>query len=311
MAPVKAIYSSPYQTKESPRQLRDTPRTRRNDDSPSRRTEYDLDQAFRQMHLHHSEWQKVHAFQRKQQQEDLDAKESAQARIHRESLDSTSAQHELVRRQAEAVLHAYLEEEEQERRRQEEERRRKEEEARRLREEEERQRVAAEERRRQEAEKARRQAEEERSAREAQRRREQEEQEQREKQRQADEQRRVEADAQARKEREATEQAQQVAKAKAEQEAAKATATAAKSNTTVVAGSNCEAEHQEYRAIHRKLKGFRKDLWTSSRSDPNLKPHIGDMRRAIRTVVGQLTGDRETDRIAVSTRWGIFDANSD
>lgn len=309
------MHSSPYQTRESPRQVRDTPRTRRNDDSPSRRTEFDLDQAFRQMHLHHSEWQKVHAFQRKQQQQDLDAKESAQARIHRESLDSASAQHELVRQQAEAVLHAYLEKEEEERRRREEERRRKEEEEQRQREEAERQRVAAEERRRQEAERARRQAEEERLAQEAQRRREQEEQEQREKQRRADEQRRVEADAQARKERETTEQAeqaqriQQAARAKAEQEAS--IAAAAKPAATVAAGSDFEAEHHEYRAIHRKVKAFRKELWTSSRKDPNLKPHIGDMRRAIRTVVGQLTGDKETDRVAVSTRWSIYDGITD
>lgn len=308
MAPVKAAFSSPFQARESPRQARDTPRTRRNDDSPSRKTEYDLEQAFRQIHIHHSEWQKVHAFQRKQQQEDLDAKESARAKVHCESLDSATAQHNLVRQQAEAVLHAYLEREEEERRRREEERQRKEEEERRRKEEDDRQRRAQEERRRHEAELARRKAEEERLAREAKERRENEERERQERERQADEQRKAEEEAEtkARQQREATkqaEEAQRQAQVKADQEnAAKAAqaAQAAKASAAPRVASNFESEHRAYLIIHKRLKAFRKELWTASRADPQLKPHIGDMRRAIRTVVGQLTGDKDTDKVAVS-----------
>ena len=176
-------------TRTSPYQI-----SRRSDDSPSRKVEYDLDRAFSQVHLHHAECQKLDSFQRRQQQEELDAKEMAQAEVHRKEINFATAQHELVRQQAEAVLRSYLKKEEEERRKREEERRRQEEE---------------EEKRRQEAEAARRRAEQERREREERDRREKEERERAEKERLAILQKqKVEAEEKQRKEREATEQAQ-------------------------------------------------------------------------------------------------------
>lgn len=289
----------------SPLAARNSPRARRNDDSPSRQLQFELERAFSQIHLHEVERQKLHVHQRRQQQEDLDARELAQAEVHRAELNVASAQHEVIRRQAEAVLQAYIKQEEVERRRREEERRRLEE----------------EERRKQEEDSARRRAEEERKAREERERREREERARAEAERQAlYEKQKAEAEEKQRRERKEAEQKEREERAQAEREAAfqkeeaEKQAAAVKASTPTPSAAqplqgvgqrsasspDLERLHQSYLAIHKKLKGFRKDFWELVKKDPTLKPHVGDMRRAMRTSVGQLTDDKVGNRKAVS-----------
>ncbi|KAL2430511.1 mRNA export factor GLE1 [Exophiala dermatitidis] len=279
----------------SPLQARSSPRGRRNDDSPSRQVQFELERAFSQIHLHEVERQKLHVYQRRQQQEELDAKELAQAEVHLAELSVANAKHDGVRRQAEAVLHAYIkQQEEEERRRREEERKRLEEEA----------------RRKQQEELARKRAEEERKAKEEKERREREEQAKAEAERQAMlEKQKAEAEERRRRENEAAEKKQREEQLKAEQEAVlrkqeaeKQAAAAAATQATAptpqstshspAMSSDLEALHRNYLAIHKKLKEFRKGFWEQVKKDPNLKPHVGDMRRAMRTSVGQLTDDK-------------------
>lgn len=290
-------------TRASPYQI-----SRRSDDSPSRKVEYDLERAFNQVHLHHAECQKLDSFQRRQQQEELDAKEMAQAEVHRKEINYAAAQHELVRQQAEAVLRSFLKKEEEDRRRREEERRRQEEE---------------EEKRRQEAEAARRRAEQERRDREERERRERAETEERERaERERLQKQKAEAEEKQRREREATEQAEKLAreqKEKSDQELAlkqQQQEAASKSQAQAITASpipgqqatqttpagpfDQEAEHRHYLAIHRKLKAFRKEFWANSRKNATLKPHVGDMRRTIKTCIGQLTDDKAGNRVPVS-----------
>ncbi|KIW13300.1 hypothetical protein PV08_08488 [Exophiala spinifera] len=294
----------------SPFSARNSPRNRRLDESPSRQLQFELDRAFSQIQLQECERQKVYAYQRRQQQEELDAKELAQAEAHRTELSLANAQHEVVRLQAEAVLQAYLKKEEEDRRRREEERKRQEE----------------EERKRREEEEARIRAEQERREREERERKEREERAKAEAQRQAlYEKQKAEAEEKRRQEKEAEERKQQEEKLKAHQEAAlrqqeaekaaaaaaaaSAAATAAASKTQLTAATtpqippgkaspNIEAIHQNYLGIHKKLKVFRKQFTENVKKDPNLKPHVGDMRRAMRTSVGQLTEDKVGNRKA-------------
>ena len=289
-----ALHSSPFQA-------RNSPRSRRNEDSPSRQLQFELERAFSQIHLQEVERQKLHAYQRRQQCEELDAKELARAEAHRAELNVATAQHEVVRQQAEAVLQAYLKQEEEERRRREEERRRQEEESRRKHEEEQ----------------ARRRAEEERKQREEKERREREQRAREEAERRAINERRqaeaqkAEAEAQKRKEEESAQRRRQEEQAQAEQDRAKkveaaAAASAPRPPTSVAQtppsskSSTTEAEHQNYLAIHKKLKAFRTDFWEKVKKDPSLKPHVGDMRRAMKTSVGQLTDDKVGNKKAVS-----------
>ncbi|KAK5465168.1 hypothetical protein LTS15_001731 [Exophiala xenobiotica] len=281
----------------SPLVARNSPRSRRLDDSPSRQLHFELERTFSQIQLQEAERQKVYVYQRRQQQEELDAKELAQAEVHRTELNLASAQHEVVRLQAEAVLHAYLKKDEEERRRREDERRRLEE----------------EERKRREEEESRKRAEQERKAREEKERKEREERAKAEAERLAIyERQKAEAEERRRKEKEATELKQREEKEKVEQEAAlkaqeaeKAAAAAAKAtiptpptttNNTQISSSNAAATteviHRNYLLVHKRLKQFRKDFWEKVKKDPNLKPHVGDMRRAMRTSVGQLTDDK-------------------
>ncbi|KAG9779504.1 mRNA export factor GLE1 [Exophiala dermatitidis] len=280
----------------SPLQARSSPRGRRNDDSPSRQIQFELERAFSQIHLHEVERQKLHVYQRRQQQEELDAKELAQAEVHLAELKVANAKHDGVRQQAEAVLHAYIKQQE------EEERRRR---------EEERKRLEEEERRKQQEELARKRAEEERKAMEEKERREREEQAKAEAERQAElGKKKAEAEERRRRENEAAERKQREEQLKAEQEAvlrkqeAEKQAAAAAASTQATAPTSqstsqspatspdLEALHRNYLAIHKKLKEFRKGFWEQVKKDPNLKPHVGDMRRAMRTSVGQLTDDK-------------------
>lgn len=49
-----------------------------------------------------------------------------------------------------------------------------------------------------------------------------------------------------------------------------------------------EAEHQRHLSIHKKLKELRKSMIAEAAKSPDLKKHMGDMRREIRKSVGQL-----------------------
>ncbi|OCT51627.1 RNA export mediator Gle1 [Cladophialophora carrionii] len=282
----------------SPFSARNSPRGRRSDDSPSRQLQWELDRALGQLQLHEIESSKLHAYQKRQQQDELDAREAAQAHVHQLELNAANAQHEVVRKQAEAVLQAYIKREEEERRK---------------REEDERKRLEEEERRRKAEEEARRKAEEERRVRkEEEARREREELARQEAERRAKE--KADAEEKERREREAEQRGQQEENAKAEKEAAlrklqdEAAAKAAltprpatestTSRPTQAPSSGIEQQHHEYRALHKKLKIFRSEFWTSTRKDAALKPHVGDMRRAIRTSVGQLTDDKAANKVA-------------
>ncbi|EXJ77741.1 hypothetical protein A1O3_09970 [Capronia epimyces CBS 606.96] len=281
----------------SPLGARNSPRIRRNDDSPSRQLQFELERAFSQIHLHETERQKLHVYQRRQQQEELDARELAQAEAHRAELNVANAQHEVVRRQAEAVLQAYIKQEEEERRRREEEQRRREE----------------EERRKLEEDLARRRAEEERKAREEKDRREREARAKAEAERLAIyEKQKAEAEEKRRREKEEVESRQREEQENAEREAAlrkeeaEKQAAAAKvpapgpsarqlpqsSGRPSSSAQELESLHRSYLTIHKKLKDFRREFWERVKKDPSLKPHVGDMRRAMRTSVGQLTDDK-------------------
>src|SRR5262249_40198795 len=133
----------------------------------------------------------------------------------------------------------------------------------------------------------------------------------------AEEKRRKEKEA---AEKEAADQKEREEKAKAEretahkqQEAEKAALEAIKVKESAVSrtstarsksqgsswSSDPEIRHKCYLAIHRKLKEFRKDFWEKVKKDPMLKPHVGDMRRAMKTSVGQLTDNKAGNKIAV------------
>ena len=292
------IHSSPF----SPR---NSPRVRRSDDSPSRQLQWDLERALSQVHLHEIESSKLHAHQKRQQQEELDALEAAQAHVHRIELSAADAQHEVVRKQAEAVLQAYI---------------KKEEEVRRRREEEEQRRLEENDKRRKAEEEARKRVERDRKAREEKERRAQEERVRGEAELRAKAE--AEAAEKARREKGALEQRQHEEKVRTDQEAAveKQQEEAAKhapapqTSTSQPASQQAQApspdierRHNSYLALHKKLKTFRSEFWTSTRTDPALKPHVGDMRRAMRTSVGQLTDDKVANRIAVrnSTRTSL------
>jgi nucleoporin GLE1 len=283
----------------SPLSARNSPRGLRNEDSPSRQLQWDLERALSQVHLHEIESSRLHAYQKRQHQEDLDAREAAQARVHRLELSAAHAQHEVIRKQAEAVLQAYIKKEEEEEK---ERLRREEEERRRL--EEEKRRIAEDE--------ARKRAEQERRAREEHEHYESQERARKEAERKAKEQ----ADIAAKERRDKEERQRQEEKAKAEQEAEQKKQQEAETARSAAApqpsvphdasghprsdASDIEKIHKGYLTLHKKLKKFRLEFWSATRTDSALKPHVGDMRRAMRTSVGQLTDDKAANRIAVS-----------
>jgi len=283
----------------------------RNDDSPSRQLQFELERAFSLIQLHESERQKLHAFNRRVHQQELDAKELAQAEVHKAELDYANARHDFVRQQAEAVLEDHIRKEEEDRRRREEdERRRKEEE------EEERERQ-----RRQREEEARRRAEAERKARQEAERKAQEEREKADREARLalyekakaaeEEKRRREREEAGRQEREEAERREREEKAKADEQAAKREQAQKEIERARVPApgpaqsqerawsADPEIRHKDYLRIHRKLKTFRKDFWENAKKDVNLKPVVGDMRRAMRMSVGQLTDDKVGNRKAV------------
>lgn len=274
---------------------------KRVEDSPSRQLQYELERTFAQIQLQETERQKLYIFERKQVQDELNAKEFAQAAAHRAELDQAIAKHEAVRQQALAVLHAHIKEEE-------EKQRRKEEEARRRREEEER-----------------RKAEQERKAREEQERKIREERERQEAQKRAEaekariaqerERERQEREAAARREREQQEETKRQAEAEAvrqKQEAdraasLKATTSTASAPSTAISQdhdpytSNPEIRHKHYLNIHQSLKKFRTEFWARVKKEPQLKKFVGDARRDLKVAVGQLSlDDKNINKLAVS-----------
>ena len=272
----------------------------RHSDSPSRQLHVELEETFAQLQLYESERQRLYAFNRKSVQDELDARELAQAVAHKAEIDEAIAKHEIVRQQAIAVLEAHIREEEERRRRREEE-----------------------ERRQKEEEEARRRAEEQRRIQEERERKAKEEKAKAESARRAAaEKAKAEEEERSRKQREATaeqeKRAQQArAKADAEAQAAKekdeaAKAAAAKAQPVqALSKTNLDAEpswsavpeirHKHYLDLHKNLKTFRKEFWDNSRKDPALKPHVGDMRRVLKLSVNQLGfHDRRSNLRAVS-----------
>lgn len=277
----------------SSRTNRQSPRARLNS-IPARQLHIELEQTFAQLQLYESERQKVHAFNRRSVQDEIDARELAQAIAHKTEIEDAITRHEAVRQQAVAVLEAHMREEEEKRRRQEEEdRRQKEEEARRKAEEqlrikEEQERKAKEKREKAEAAK-RAAAERAKLELEDKMRKEREATIEKEKQERA----KIEAEASKKREEAAKE---------AKAAASKAESVAATSSKEPTWSSNPEIRHRHYLTIHKNLKTFRREFWDKAKSDPRLKPVVGEMRRAMRIAVGQLTlDDRITNSKAVCT----------
>lgn len=63
---------------------------------------------------------------------------------------------------------------------------------------------------------------------------------------------------------------------------------------------NLEAEHRRFLHIHQNLKHLRKYMVDQTKQDKNLKQQMGDMRRAIRKCVGQLTDGKGANKAPVS-----------
>lgn len=272
----------------------------KNDDSPSRQLLRDLERALGQIQLHETELQKVRAFNRRSYVEDLDARDLERTQADIAALDAATARHDAVRHDAEAALQTYIREVE------EAERVKREEEARIRREREAREKAEREQREREEAgRKAKIEREKAAAAKKA-----------------ADEKAKADAEEARRKEREETvarekaekerlakeasdkEQAERAAAdEKAAQDAAaqKATQDAqTRAQPSMSRTSELEEIHNRYLDLHKKLKKFRTEFAAAAKTNPQLKPKVGDMRRAMKVSVGQLTDDKKTNKKPVS-----------
>lgn len=288
----------------------DSPRLRSSpgrNGSPSRQqlAEIELQKTIAKLTLHDVEQHKVYIAQKCAFQEELDAREEAQAVSQLSQIERAIATHNLAREQAEAVLQAHLDAErekarqqalDQQRREEEEERRKQEAERRRAREEQERQIREQTER-----EEAAKRAEAERVRLEEERRRKEEEEAQRqEKERAEQERQKADAEAQAQAAKQREEDAKKTAiPAPAQPPAPRA---AQPSTTSAqVTSSDIEQEHQSYLNIHKRLKKFRIDFWENCKSNKTYKSQVGEWRRGVRTAVGQLRLDGiEHNKVAVS-----------
>lgn len=270
------------------------------------------------LNLQGAQLKKVWIHQRNIFNDSLDARQKILADTDERMIQEALIRKKQVQDEATATLQAHLAAEaEEKRRRLEEERRRQEDEARRkaeaecqAREEEERrvreQTEREEARQRAEADRKRQEEEKQRKADEEAKRREDER-----KQQAAADQARKDADAEAaRKKSEDDQKAKATAAAAA---AAAVTANAPPAHTPQVApapakatGTNegqarVEQKHREYIALHRKLKQFRKDFWEQCKADKAYKGQVGDLRRLIKTSVGQLRLDGpQENKTAVS-----------
>jgi nucleoporin GLE1 len=246
--------------------------------SPSDSSDLILDSPSRQLlrELRLLQIRDRHSFYERLEEQDRNL-----AREHNAGLASAAAKHNRIRRDAEEVLRKYHVEVERQRKQEEEERRRKEEtieRKRREREEAERRGVEAERAR---AEEARRTAAEAKAKAEAAERglleiKTREEELERQKQESL------------RKAKEAS--VAEEAKARAEKEREQnATATPLRPQTAPVSQAEKEAEQKRYLEIHQYLKKFRAFMRDETKKNQALKARMGDMRRAIRKCVGQLT----------------------
>ena len=250
-----------------------------------------------QLRIYYDELDKVHDYQLKSRYEELNKRSAERAARDAEQLAASQARREAIQKEADAVLQAWVQEQEEraERERQIEtareaaeqkakaeaeakaRREREETEARECAQREETARV--EEEARQKAVAAKRAAEEKKAREEAEalkRRQEEEDAAKTEAARKDDE-----AEAQRKQQQE-----QQEAHQQQPQVIIPATTTTPHPPTSDQAAK--EALHARYLAIHARLKTFRRTFWTSAKADPALKTKVGDMRRALRTSVGQL-----------------------
>lgn len=284
--------------------IQSSPRQRNSpvrNDSPARTpAEFDLVRRLENLDLLKTEQQKVWVYQKVTFQDGVEARQEAQALAHQSEIDEAYATHTAVREQAEAALRAHLKAEQERKRQQEdEERRRQEEEARRKAEAERRAREEEQRRIREttEREEAAQRAEAERKRLEEERKRKDAE----DAQRKDAERREQEADTARRKaaaEAEVTKRREEAAKQSIPKPAPVSTTSSA-----VVAPirPDLESRHDNYLALHKRLKKFRIDFWENSKSDKAFKAMVGEMRRAVRTHVGQLRIDGTKDnREAVS-----------
>lgn len=261
------------------------------DDSPSRQLMLDLERALSQTQIHEAELHKVHTYDRRLFQENLDLLDTRRAQEDIAALDAATSRHETVRKEAEAELQRYYREVEKQ------ERLKRQDDERRLREQQARAQAEAERKAKEEAERAARIEREQAAARKAAEDKFKAEEAERRKREDALAQERAEKE---RKQKEEQEQAlwiQQAAEEKAAQTAAKAEQIIQPhGQSSTVSSSGNEAQHQRYLQIHQNLKRFRKEFWAQCKKDANLKSKVGDMRRAIRTSVGQLTETRGANK---------------
>jgi nucleoporin GLE1 len=270
------------------------------EDSPSRQLMLDLERALSQARIHEVELQKVHYHDRRLFQETLDQLDTRRAEEDVAALDAATSKHETVRKEAEAELQQYyrdVEEQERLKRQQEEERRAKEQQAREKAEAERKTRQEGERRKKLEMEQAaaRKAAEEKAKAEEAIRRK-QEDDAAREKTKKERKQRHEQENERAK---------QHAAEEKAAQESAPQTTTpseqpsVSQGQASTVASVETGAQHQRYLQIHQHLKTFRREFWAQCKKDTDLKSKVGDMRRAIKTSVGQLTEAKGANKLPV------------
>jgi nucleoporin GLE1 len=269
------------------------------DDSPSRQLMLDLERALAQAHIHEAELQKVHTYDQRLFQENLDQLDKKRTQQDVAALDAARSRHETVRKEAEAELQRYYREvEEQERLlRQEEERRVREQQARAKAEAERKAREDAERQARIERQKAaaRKVAEDKAKAEEADRRKREDDLARK----------KAEQERKQKEEREIAKVKQQAAEQKVAQEsAAQITAKAVQTTqslgqTSTISNPRGEAEHRRYLQIHQNLKKFRREFWAQCKKDASLKSKVGDMRRAMKTSVGQLTEAKGANRLPV------------
>ncbi len=246
----------------------------------------DLERALNQTHIHESELQKVHTYDRRLFQEHLDLLDTRKAQEDVAALDAATSKHEAVRKDAEAELQRYY------RAVEEQERLRRQEEERRLLEQQARARAEVERKAKEEAERKARVEIEQAAARKVAEDRARAEEDER---RQREDALAKEKAEEKRKQKEEQEAARQPAEEKAAREsAAQTTATSGQTiqlqgQPSTVASPEKKAQHQRYLQIHQNLKRFRKEFWAQCKRDPSLKSKVGDMRRAVKTSVGQLT----------------------
>ena len=247
-----------------------------------------------QLRIYYNDLDKVHEYQLKSRYEELNKRSTERAARDAEQLAASQARREAIQKEADAVLSAWVREQEEkaERERQIEaarvaaerkakaeaearaRREREETEARERAQREETARV--EEEARQKAAAAAKRAAEEKKARE----------EAEALKRQQEEEDAAKAEAAQKVEAEALQKQQQQQQEQAQQHQPQATTTTPHPPTTDQAAA--EALHARYLAIHARLKTFRRSFWASAKADPALKNKVGDMRRALRTSVGQL-----------------------